>query len=141
MFGTCLGDHLSAVALASVAGPVFHHLICRGRDAAKEVGWSILPPDGRAGSVATSSHPNPEHPPFAPADKPSISVTGCGTRFPVSLPTREPGMLSSSTSNNLVQHRPGWLNASLRDDSGPTGFDVAGPHLPTSIDNSEHAAW
>ena len=82
MFGSCLGDHLSAVALTSVTRPVFHHLICRGRDATEEVGRSILPRDGRAGSVATSPHPNPEHPPFAPADKPSISVIGRGARFP-----------------------------------------------------------
>ena len=46
----------------------------------------------------------------------------------------------SSTPNNLLEHRPSWPKASLGDHSRPAGFNIAGPHLPTPIDNCQHAA-
>src|SRR4051794_33134238 len=126
---------------SSLACSIVHHLVCTVRDAPKEFRRGPLARDDLPSHFTALAHPSSEDPAFAPADKPSVCVSGCRSSLPIGVPAPQTGPRTCPASNNLFEDGKGWLNAFLWDHSDTSGFQEVGAHMSASVYHGQHASW
>jgi hypothetical protein len=132
-------NHGPASGVLLSASTIVRQVVCAGRDEPEQVCRSTRPSDDIPYRIPTPPHPDPEDPPLAPADEPSVRIARGRSGLPIRGPTLHASIPPGATPDDLTQHRTGGLNASLGDDTSSSVFEEARPDLTSSVHDGQHS--